>query len=110
MKYQQTLLMLAVLFSAGRVVAPPSGGLSSAPHIRRRHKEKSHWFAPANAASARKDRTPGDGLSVQAWTTTVGWNPGQSAFPDFATDSSTLGLFRYRHEPWLDSTRPTFSQ
>lgn len=41
-----------------------------------------HWLAPAQPADTRNDRKPVEGLSPQAWTTTVGWHPGQSEFPD----------------------------
>jgi hypothetical protein len=47
-------------------------------------------FAPAERkvelASTR-------GLSTRAWTTVVGWNPGESAFPDAMTHESSLALF-----------------
>jgi len=41
-----------------------------------------HWLAPAQPAEVRNNREPIQGLSPQAWTTTAGWHPGQSEFPD----------------------------
>ena len=49
-------------------------------------------FAPTEPKPAY-ERTPV--LSTRAWSTTVGWNPGRSAFPDAVTHESTLSLVSF---------------
>jgi hypothetical protein len=49
-------------------------------------------FAPAEPKPAY-ERTPA--LSTRAWSTTVGWSPGRSAFPDAVTHESTLSLVSF---------------
>jgi hypothetical protein len=46
-------------------------------------------FAPTEPGAELKRP---EGLSSRAWVTTVGWNPGESAFPDARTHESTLTL------------------
>ncbi len=61
---------------------------------------KAHWLAPAKTADWRNNRQPIEGLSPQAWTTTVGWNPGRSAFPDEENHYSTgMPLLWFGREP-----------
>ena len=49
-------------------------------------------LAPAEPKPAY-ERTPT--LSTRAWSTTVGWSSGRSAFPDAVTHESTLGLISF---------------
>lgn len=39
-----------------------------------------------------------EGLSTRAWTTTVGWHPGESAFPTAMTHESKLVLISFGHK------------
>jgi hypothetical protein len=47
-------------------------------------------FAPVGPKPEIEKRTKG--LSTRAWSTTVGWNPGGSAFPDATTHEAGLVL------------------
>lgn len=60
-----------------------------------------HWLAPTPPAVSQNDREPVEGLSPQAWTTTVGWQPGRTAFPDEGNNCSTgMPLLWFGHEPF----------
>jgi len=65
-------------------------------------KVNAYWLAPAQPADTRNNREPIEGLSPQAWTTTVGWHPGQSAFPDLDRKnvSTEMPLLWFGYEPW----------
>ena len=64
-------------------------------------RPKKFWLVPLNALKAVNPLAPTDakeapatvaGESPRAWTTTVGWHPGASAFPDPTTHESKLSL------------------
>lgn len=59
-----------------------------------------HWLAPTQPAVLQNDREPVAGLSPQAWTTTVGWHPGESAFPDDNTSLTGMPVLWFGREPW----------
>jgi len=96
-------MTLMTLFAAWQVVAqPPAQGYqsstakSSAIVI---EKPKFHWLAPQEKVETRNNWEPVKGLSPRAWTTVVGWNTGESAFPDPVTHKSQLDLFWIGSEP-----------
>jgi hypothetical protein len=97
MKLERTLLLIA-LFAACRVMAQPQKVASSASAPA--GKVEFHWFAPSKPAASQESREPVEGLSPQAWTTTVGWHPGRSAFPNGENWSPQLPLFWVGHKPW----------
>ncbi len=93
------------LFAAGNVMAQQQmeqhTKISSAAAISSVGELKFHWLAPVQTTDWRNDREPVEGLSPQSWTTTVGWHPGQSAFPDENNNFSTgMPLLWFGHEPW----------
>ena len=65
-------------------------------------EEHFHWLAPDKPVDLRNEREPVEGLSPQALTTTVGWHPGESAFPDLdgKNVSTEMPLLWFGHEPW----------
>jgi len=95
---------MIALFAAGQAVAQDTldGALASKANTRR---PAIHWFAPSQSTGMQDEGKAVDGLSPQAWTTTVGWNPGASAFPDARTSGPRLCLFWAGHRPWHHETR-----
>ena len=80
-------LQLITLFAACQAIAQQqeatqSADISSDAAQTSIGDMNAHWLAPAQPADKRNDRRPIEGLSPQAWTTTVGWHPGRSEFPD----------------------------
>jgi hypothetical protein len=68
--------------------APPSKGAKLRDFPRR----FLHSINPfARTAPAEQVQRTGS-LSPRAWTSTVGWHPGQSAFPDPLTHESSMGM------------------
>ena len=49
-------------------------------------------FAPTEPRSEYRNTA---GLSTRAWTTTAGWSPGRSAFPDAVTHEPTMNLISF---------------
>ena len=54
-----------------------------------------HLVSPLAAAEPKPayERTPG--LSTRAWSTTVGWTPGRSAFQDEVTHEPTMSFISF---------------
>jgi hypothetical protein len=98
-------LWLVALFAACQVMAQQqvkdSTDISSDAAHTSIGNVNAHWLAPAQPADTRHDREPIEGLSPQAWTTTVGWHPGESAFPDLDGQnvSTEMPLVWFGHEP-----------
>jgi hypothetical protein len=108
MKTKRTLLLIA-LFAAGSAMAQaqmtqelttPRHKVPSPAATTAVGELKFHWLAPDKVTDWRNDREPVEGLSPQAWTTTVGWHPGESAFPDENASSTGMPLLWFGHEPW----------
>jgi len=91
---------LIVWFVASQAVAQELATSSSRSLVPPARKSKIHWFTSTPAPDTRFDLRPVEGLSQQAWTTTVGWHPSVSAFPDAETYNSRMCLFWVGHEPW----------
>jgi hypothetical protein len=105
MKTRRTLLLIALL-AACNVMAQQQqteqhSTVSSAAATTTVGKLNFHWLAPAKPVDLRNNREPVEGLSPQAWTTTVGWHPGESAFPDMdgKNFSTEMPLVWFGHEP-----------
>jgi hypothetical protein len=103
MKAQRTLLLIA-LFASCNVMAQQQTeqptNISSAVAISSIGDLKIHWLAPSKPADGWESQEPVAGLRPQAWTTIVGWHPGQSAFPDGGNFSTEMPLLWIGHEPW----------
>ena len=101
MKNQRSLLLIACL-AAGSAMAQPTLTTSSESSTDIMHPDRLHWLAPVPATGTNGNRKPIQGLSPQAWSTTVGWSPGASAFPDARTSSFEMPLVWAAHGPWND--------
>ena len=62
-------------------------------------KPKVHWLAPVAMTNSAVILKPAEGLDPQAWTTVVGWYPGESAFATGEMHRSKLSVF------WVDVER-----
>ncbi len=51
-----------------------------------------HLINPFARSEPREEPQAVRELSPRAWSTVVGWHPGQSAFPDALTHESSMGL------------------
>jgi hypothetical protein len=107
-KTQRTLILIA-LFAAGSATAQqqitqelttPRHKVSSPAATTSVGELHFHWLAPTNPAVLQNDREPVAGLSPQAWTTTVGWHPGESAFADNINSASGMPVLWFGREPW----------
>jgi hypothetical protein len=106
MKTQRTSFLIA-LFAACNVMAQQQqteqhNTVSSAAATTTVGKLNIHWLAPGKPAVQQNNWEPVEGLSPQAWTTTVGWHPGEPAFPDLdgKNVSTEMPLLWFGHEPW----------
>jgi len=59
-----------------------------------------HWLGPVEPAKGPEIRESVEGITPRAWSTTVGWHPGESAFPDNVNSSTGMPIFWIGHEPW----------
>src|SRR5208337_786663 len=109
MKYQGCLVLIA-LFAAGQACAQELSVGASRSLVAPTKGSKIHWFTSAPAPDARYDLSPAEGLSREAWTTTVGWHPGVSAFPDAETYGSRMCFLWIGHEPWRHMTHAVDEQ
>jgi hypothetical protein len=85
MKIERTLFLLALSVTCNITAQQQMeqhATISSAAAISSVGELKLNWLAPSKPADWRKSREPVESSSPQAWTTIVGWHPGQSAFPD----------------------------
>jgi len=97
---QQGVTLLIALFVACQAFAQQTTNAPSTSATVTAQKPKVHWFAPVQTTNSVENLKPIDGLDTRAWTTVVGWHPGESAF---ATGE--------RHEPgvcffWIDLGSP----
>lgn len=102
MKYLRTALWI-VLGASLTMLQPASAGPSASTTLPA-EKQKIHWLTPARPPEINSDLKPVEGLSRRAWTTTTGWHPGVSDFPDSVTYSPGMCLFWLGHEPWQHAT------
>jgi hypothetical protein len=84
MKLQGAVFLIA-LFAACQAVAQQPTNAPSASATFTAQKPRFHWLAPIQKAKARENLKPIEGLDPRAWTTVVGWHPGESAFPNSET-------------------------
>jgi hypothetical protein len=107
MKTKRTLWLVA-LFAACNVMAQTPRQMQTTikpvpakTNFGSLNKLKVHWLAPAQPADWRKNQEPIEGYSPVAWTTIVGWHPGESPFPDDNPKFSTgMPVLWFGHEPW----------
>jgi hypothetical protein len=108
MNIKRTLFLIA-LFATGSAMAQlqitqdlatPRHKVSSPAAITSVGELKFHWLAPTQPAVLQNDRVPVAGLSPQAWTTTVGWHPGESAIRDDNTSTPGTPVLWFGREPW----------
>jgi len=102
MRCQQTVLGIALC--ASLTVTRPATAAPSASTTLPAEKQKIHWFTPVRPTEVNNDLKPVEGISRRAWTTTAGWHPGVSDFPDTEMYSSRMNLFWVGHQPWQHAT------
>jgi len=98
MKIKRTILLIA-LFAACQAVAQQTTNAPSASATVTVEKLKLHWLAPIETNKTSENFKPAEGLDPRAWTTIVGWHPGESAFPTAETHEGGWCLF------WVDIER-----
>jgi hypothetical protein len=103
MKTKRILLVIA-LFAACNVMAQQQTGqhtvIYSTTATMPDRNVNFHWLVPTKPSDSRNDREPVEGLSPQPWTATVGWHPGETAFPNSENFSTRMPLIWFGHEPW----------
>ncbi len=87
------------LFAADQVGAQSQTNATFASAPIMVEKLKLHWFAPVKTTKTKENLKPVEGLDPRAWTTVVGWHPGESAFATGETQRSKLCLFWVDVEP-----------
>jgi len=97
---RQGAVFLIVLFGVCQAFAQQTTNAPSTAATVTVQKPKFHWLAPTELKKSTENPKPVGGLDPRAWTTVVGWHPGESAF---ATGE--------RHEPgvclfWIDLGSP----
>jgi len=97
MKIQGTIILVALLgaWSSGAqsTNAPPESVTITV------ERPKLHWLSPPHTVRGEPVLKPVEGLDTRAWTTVVGWHPGQSAFASAETHEGGLTLFWVDMEP-----------
>ena len=89
-----TNAVVSKLVVGGPLVQPfKSKGLRDLP------KRLFHWVNPFAPTEPRVAYESTPKLSTRAWSTTVGWNPGGSAFPDPVTHEATMSLVSFGRTP-----------
>jgi hypothetical protein len=78
-------VFLIALFAACQAIAQQATNAPSASATFTVQKPKLHWLTPARTTKAKENLKPVAGLDPRAWTTVVGWHPGESAFPSAET-------------------------
>ena len=87
---------MMALFAAGQAVAQQATNTPSASATITVQKPKLHWFAPIQTTNSVAEPKPVEGHDPRAWTTVVGWHPGESAFVTGETHEGGWSLF------WVD--------
>ena len=91
---------MIALFTACQAVAQQTTNAPSTTATVTVQKPKLHWLAPAETKKSNENLKPVAGLAPRAWTTVVGWHPGESAFATGERHESRLCLF------WIDLGSP----
>ena len=89
----QAALLLVVLLAAGRAGAQSQTNATSASATVTVKPPKLHWLAPITMTNSTQNLKPVEGLDPRAWTTVVGWHPGESAFATGETREGGWALF-----------------
>ena len=76
--------------AAGPLVTP-----FKAKKLRDVPKRLWHLVNPFASAERKPALERSPGISTRAWSTTVGWSPGRSAFPDEVTHESTMSFVSF---------------
>jgi len=97
---RQGAVFSIVLFAMCRAVAQQTTNAPSTTATVTVQKPKFHWLAPAALKKATENPKPVGGLDPRAWTTVVGWHPGESAFATGEKHEGRLCLF------WIDLGSP----
>ena len=84
---------MIALFAAAQAIAQQTTNAPSASATITAQKPKWHWFAPVETKPTKENMRPIEGLDPRAWTTIVGWHPGESAFPSAETHEGGCPLF-----------------
>jgi hypothetical protein len=106
MKWRKTFLAIAVAaFSITAFAQPPVNPQSSVVIKQKQkfQKQKLQIHVPFTTMFHQTKTTKierAGNMSSRSWTQTVGWHPGQSAFPSADTHESKLAVFWIGHEPW----------
>ncbi len=89
---------MVVLLAAGQAGAQSQTNATSASGSATITVEKSklHWLTPVTMTNSTESLKPVEGLDPRAWTTVVGWHPGESAFATGETHEGGWCLF------WID--------
>ena len=87
---------MIALLAAGQAVAQQATNAPSTSAIVTVKQPKLHWLAPITMTNSTEKLKPVEGLDPRAWTTVVGWHPGESAFATGETCKDRLCLF------WVD--------
>jgi len=98
MKIKRTIFLVA-LFAACQAIAQQATNAPSKSVTVTVEKPKFHWLAPVGTKKSKENLKPVKGLDQRAWTTVVGWHPGDSAFVTGETREGGWCLF------WIDIER-----
>lgn len=98
MKIKRTIFLIA-LFAAYQAIAQQPTNAPPVSAAITVQKPKLHWLAPTEMKKAKENLKPVEGLDPRAWTTVVGWHPGESAFATGETHEGGWCLFWVDIEP-----------
>jgi hypothetical protein len=93
---RQGAICSILLAAACQVIAQQKTNAPATSAVVAVKQPKIHWFAPAEMKPAKKIPKPVAGLDPRAWSTVVGWHPGESAFATAENGPGRLTLF------WID--------
>jgi hypothetical protein len=99
MKLQGALLLVTLLAMGHAGAQSQTNATASASATITVQKPKLHWLPPVTMTNSTENLKPVEGLDPRAWTTVVGWYPGESAFATGETHRSKLVLFWVDVEP-----------
>ena len=86
-------VILTALFIACPATAQQATNTPSVSATVAAEKPEFHWFASAETKKSNKNLERVEGLDPRAWTTVVGWHPGESAFVSAETHEAGWPLF-----------------
>jgi len=103
MKVQGAVLLIT-LFAAFEAFAQQTTNAPSTSAVISVKPPIFHWLAPVETNKSAVIPKPVEGLDPRAWTTVVGWHPGESAFTTGETARPGIPLF------WIALGRSPTSQ